>query len=318
MSSRWSVPLFRLIGIEFRLHLIFLVWIAIDLGRAAIVAEISLAHTAIAVGCLLAAVILHELAHGFAARRFGGGAEQSLLWPLGALSEFRDPPGERGPLLVAVAGPAVNLLAALLLLPYVLVTDQGNSVLLQLGPLHSDPDPIATFFGANCDLVLFNLLPAFPLDGARAFLSILGGRTGEEVAKRKLVLASRFTAITLVALAFFAPLGEGGSGALLGIAIIVLFSAESVRRRGTFTEEESWLDRPNLPSEGRLQRWWRQRGELQRELRDEAAARERVADEARLDDLLAKVHREGIETLNRQDRRFLERVGRRYRGKEED
>ncbi len=297
-----SFPFIRLFGISFRLHWIFLLWIVIDLATA-LITEASVGRSANNLSCLLVAAILHELGHGIVARRFGGSADRTHLWPLGGLTAFPAPPEPRTLALIALAGPAVNCAFAVALFPYIVLTDQGNSVLLHLGPLDRDPDLFASFFGANQDLLLLNLLPALPLDGGRIFRALLSRRVGELEALGKVVLASRFSAVALAALALFAPLGGAGRSALLGIGVVVWFSAEGARRRALDHEAgESWFGR-----------WLREKKELRAAQRSESAARERVAEDAILDTLLEKVHREGEESLSRPERQFLERVGRRFK-----
>lgn len=315
----WSLGLGRLFGIEIRVHWFFLLWIAVDVLRATFVPRISLAWTLQALGLLFLAVLLHEFGHCFAARRTGGSADRILLWPLGGLAETAVEHRPREQLITTLGGPAVNLAFVLAILPYIVATDQANSFLLRYGPIGQDPDLLATFWGVNLDLLMFNLLPALPLDGGRILHAVVWARTDEGTALEKSVLSSRLVAVAmaLAGLFFFLSGGESG-GILLGIAVLIWFSAEMEKRvfaeRG---EEESWLDFAEPRTRSSFRRWLDERRERVERGRRETQARERVAEKATLDELLEKVHRDGIDSLSRRERRFLEGVGKKLKDRDD-
>src|SRR5271165_3910516 len=171
--SRWSLRLGKLFGIDVRVHATFLfllAWIALAYlmpGRGAWVAlggvEFLLA--------LFAIVVLHELAHALTARRFGIATREILLLPIGGVSRMdRMPSKPSQELLVSVAGPAMNLALAGVLLAALLATGQARAALhvsVAEGPL------LAKLMWANVALAGFNLLPAFPMDGGRVLRSLL-------------------------------------------------------------------------------------------------------------------------------------------------
>lgn len=125
---------------------------------------------------LFLCVILHELGHSLMARRFNIQTREILLLPVGGIAQLsKNPEQPRHELLIALAGPLVNLLIAGLLL-VVGLTPQLNVLNYLLDArglpagISSEPSLInllVWLLSANVSLVLFNLIPAFPLDGGQ-------------------------------------------------------------------------------------------------------------------------------------------------------
>jgi len=174
---RWSLNLGSIAGTAIRIHitfLLFLVWLGTIFYRQG-GAEAAWQGTLFIVLIFLC-VLLHELGHVFAARRYGVATRDVTLWPFGGISSMeRMPEKPSEELIVAVAGPAVNVAIA-------------GVLLLFLWP-HLNPDNLAKLedpavslavrvAGANIILVLFNLIPAFPMDGGRVLRAILAMRMG--------------------------------------------------------------------------------------------------------------------------------------------
>jgi Zn-dependent protease/CBS domain-containing protein len=173
---RWSWRLGSLFGIDLYLHVTFLlllIWIAVShLARGQ---GLGVAATGLAlVVTVFAIVVLHELGHALMARRFGIGTRDITLLPIGGVSRLeRMPEKPSQELLVAIAGPAVNIVLALLLL--------GALELLEgvAGPdeLEVVGGPfLAKLFWINVTLAVFNLIPAFPMDGGRVLRALLALR----------------------------------------------------------------------------------------------------------------------------------------------
>ena len=137
-------------------------------------------------GILLSSVLLHEIGHLVAAWYLGGHADQIVLGPLGGLTLPSVPTDTRSQVGVALAGPAVNLIVMLLVLPplvYANVTP-GDLLFSPLNPrslLEGESWLVGLRLTCwiNC-LLLLNLFPAYPLDGGHALAGILrpvfGGR----------------------------------------------------------------------------------------------------------------------------------------------
>jgi len=173
---KWSWRLGRLAGIDIYMHATFpiiLVWV----GMAHWVAEHSLAAALEGVLFVLAifgCVVLHELGHALTARRYGIRTRDITLWPIGGvarLERFPERPSQE--LAVAIAGPLVNVAIAGVL--WALLSAAAGGPELPAADLRS-----ASFLDqllvVNLFLALFNLLPAFPMDGGRILRALLATR----------------------------------------------------------------------------------------------------------------------------------------------
>ena len=169
---RWSLKIASISGIEVRIHLTFLLflgWIWLSRYRAG--GTPGAIQGVLFILALFGCVLLHEFGHAFAARGFGITTPDITLLPIGGvarLSRIPDKPWEE--LLVAIAGPLVNVVIAATLI-FVL---HASVALDQITDLES---PRAEFLGTlayvNVMLVLFNLIPAFPMDGGRILRALL-------------------------------------------------------------------------------------------------------------------------------------------------
>ena len=146
--------------------------------------------------------MLHEYGHALTARRFGIGTRSITLLPIGGLALLESMPRDpRQEILVALAGPAVNLAIA--------------AVLYSCSPPPAAParssalDPagslLPTLFAANLMLALFNLLPAFPMDGGRVLRAALAMRMDRVRATR---LAARIGQVLAVGLGVLGADGQ--------------------------------------------------------------------------------------------------------------
>jgi len=172
---RWSFALFRAAGTTVRMHITFLLllaWFGLVLyaqgGPAAAAAGL-----AYILG-LFGSVLLHEFGHALAARRYGVRTADITLLPIGGVARLERLPEEpRQELVVAAAGPAVNLgLAAVL----ALVNLAAGRPALGDGPAMLSGGLATRLLWANLFLIGFNLLPAFPMDGGRILRALLALR----------------------------------------------------------------------------------------------------------------------------------------------
>ena len=150
-----SLKLGKWFGIEVNLHVTFLLLIGF-LAVTGFVATRNAGAVAGNIGFLLAlflCVLLHEFGHALAARRYGIPTKDITLLPIGGVARLeRMPTDPKQELVVALAGPAVNVVIALALLPIIAVSDVAF---------------FERLFTTNLFLVAFNMIPAFPLDGGR-------------------------------------------------------------------------------------------------------------------------------------------------------
>ena len=173
---KWSFHIGRLLGIDVRLHVTFLLILAaIAIGQWAEGGSLpgvlgTLAFFLALFGC----VLLHEFGHALMARRFGICTHDITLLPIGGVARLaRIPEKPTQELAVALAGPAVNVGIAAIMAVWLTVTgtwEPASTLLASSGGF------IERLFAVNVFLVLFNMIPAFPMDGGRVLRALLAMR----------------------------------------------------------------------------------------------------------------------------------------------
>ena len=216
----WSFPIGTVKGTVIRLHvtfLLFLLWIGVS--HYAQGGQRAAFEGVLFISLLFLCVLLHEFGHVFAARRYGVQTPDITLLPIGGVARLeRIPEKPSEELVVALAGPAVNVAIAALLF-------------LVLGGLPSMDDgtqvqnPGVGLLGrlawVNISLVVFNLIPAFPMDGGRVLRALLAYRLGY-------ARGTRIAAGVGQAVAFALGLaGLFGNPLLIFIALFVYMGAAS-------------------------------------------------------------------------------------------
>ena len=215
---KWSWNLARVRGTDVNIHVTFvalLAWIALDgLASGGLASAFgSVTFIILLFGC----VLLHEFGHVTAARVFGIRTPDITLYPIGGVARLeRMPEKPVQELIVALAGPAVNVVIA------------GGLFLLLgagvgLGGIKSLGDPgtalLARLAAVNIFLVVFNLIPAFPMDGGRVLRAVLALRMGFLPATRNAARVGRALAIV------FGIYGLFSSPMLVFIAVFVYLAA---------------------------------------------------------------------------------------------
>ncbi len=178
-----SIPLFSVRGIIIRMHITFpliLIWAAIwfGAGRGLSGAVFGLIVTSL----LFVVVILHELGHSFAAQYYDIPVKEIVLLPIGGIAQLaRFPEKPVQEFVIAIAGPMFNfvlsilmVLISLLLRQDIELTSPAN-ILGSMGDLGLQPIYNYVFF-SNLFLGIFNLLPAFPMDGGRVLRALLASQ----------------------------------------------------------------------------------------------------------------------------------------------
>ncbi|MGD0674068.1 MAG: site-2 protease family protein [Polyangiaceae bacterium] len=172
-SSHWSWRVGTVGGIELRIHATFVLllgWVALSplvRGQSVLAAW---AGAALMVS-VFAIVILHELGHALVARRFGIRTRDITLLPIGGVARMDRMPDEpKQEMLIALSGPAVNVVLALALAAAVALTHGSYGSLAS----HADDAPfLAKILWINVGLAVFNMVPAFPMDGGRVLRALL-------------------------------------------------------------------------------------------------------------------------------------------------
>lgn len=176
-----SLGIIKFFGVPVRFHFTFwlvVVWL-IFIGTGG---SQSLAGTTLYVFGLFFSVLLHEGGHAFSARHYGIKTIEIVMLPLGGLSRLERQPKPAEEFWVALSGPLVNLVIGAGMLGWVYAT--GGSLSLTHWQQASDQNIVPRLAVANLILALFNLLPAFPMDGGRVMRSLLAARRPVEQATR--------------------------------------------------------------------------------------------------------------------------------------
>jgi Zn-dependent protease len=178
-----SIKLFSVRGINIRAHFTFpliLIWAAIQFGYFNNGGVVGALFGIIVITLLFAIVTLHELGHSLVALRYGVPVERIVLLPIGGVAQLkRMPEKPRQEFFIAIAGPAVNFGLALIMGLVALAFDiRLTSISSVLGGLQriTFADIFSYLFITNLFLALFNLLPAFPMDGGRVLRALLATR----------------------------------------------------------------------------------------------------------------------------------------------
>ena len=172
---------------------------------------------------LMACVVLHELGHALTARRFNIKIQRIILLPIGGvatLDKMPEKPGQE--LLVALAGPAVNVVIAIILSLIIPLKSYFNFDNVVVEELLYEPNLqnfLFYLFVANVMLVVFNLIPAFPMDGGRVLRALLAYRLGRVEATNIAAGIGQTLAVVFFVLGFFV------NPFLILIAFFIFFGA---------------------------------------------------------------------------------------------
>src|SRR6516164_762163 len=181
-ANQGSFHLFRFSGVDVFLHwswfLVAIFEINFRAGRYS-----SFAWNAIEYLLLFLIVLLHEFGHALACRQVGGIANRIMLWPLGGVAFAQPPPRPGATLWTIAAGPLVNVVLAPILV-------MGYWFAYRAGVGKANPDLVHYLLSIaviNIGLLIFNLLPIYPLDGGQILQSLLWFLIGQS---RSLMIVS--------------------------------------------------------------------------------------------------------------------------------
>jgi Zn-dependent protease len=330
-------------GVYLRLHIFFVLFAMFTIffawterTRQPDIAWIAFAS----LGILFVSVLMHELAHYFAAIRYGGDAEELVLGPLGGLAPIQAPLEPPAECLTHLAGPFVNLMICFVagtVLWFVAPTEL-RGLLSPLAPQILQDNQVnwivgfKLIFWINWVLLLANLLPAFPFDGGRALRAGMSAMWPDSSPRRAAFIVAtvaKIAAAGLIVVAWLVrdykpelPVPIWFSLAIL--AVFLYFGAKQEEQRSTdfdmedelfgydFSQGYTSLERSSQRGEPRASPFadWLERRratklQRQRELEEE--------EERRADEILARLHEKGMESLSDEERMLLKRVSARYR-----
>ena len=333
-----SVRIGRWFDVEVRVHMLFFVFMAYQIITASdLLFEVTLWTM------LFGTVLIHEYGHCFGARSVGGSAHNILMWPLGGLA-FASAPMRAWPQFVTVAcGPLVNVVFCIVSAATLITSTQSFALVTwnPFDPFFWNPDYwqsyVHVFYRINYLLLLFNLLPVYPLDGGQLFQTMMWPFIGLQKSMRLACQVGIGGAVVfgiygiqnqrfmLVGIALFAgftsyqrlkmlrfgmiqedPAGPGGYDFSRGYTS---FDASMDRRdkpgfwaRIFGRKKKPNAARPHNPNPG----GWERKMEKEQHLEDD------------LDRILKKVSEQGIHSLTYIERQTLQRATKERKKREQD
>lgn len=321
----------RLFGIEIRVHILMLLWVGLNLLQSG--GGTGLRDELVFSALLFGIVLLHEFGHCFGARSVGGDAETILLWPLGGLAYARAPMRPWPQFVTVACGPLVNV--ALCLLSGAILTQQaGNLRWFAWGPFQSGYLPanasdwfyyLYIFFKVNYWLLLFNLLPIYPMDGGQLLHTVLWPFMG---VRSSLMLACQIGIGGAIVIGFWGLQNQQPILFLIAImGAMTSWQRYQAAKAGLVVEDVDF--RPYRPRDRRETIWRRifgwpsHRPSAPRKSVEQPSApvnpnpggwdakiQAERAMEAEVDRILAKVHEHGIGSLSYVERQTLEHATR--------
>lgn len=228
---RGGLPLFRFRGIKVLVHWSFLllpayiVFTGLQGGSTWQMIGTDVGLVLIVFLC----VVLHEFGHALTAQRFGVGTRDITLLPIGGVASLeRMPEDPKQEFWITIAGPMVNLVIAGLALLVIAISGMGLLFSEAMGTITSWSGVLIFIFTANLGLFLFNLVPAFPMDGGRILRSLLSMFIPRDKATRIATSVGRVLAVGFVAFAVWQ-----GEPFLAIIGIFIFMAAGAERRQVT-------------------------------------------------------------------------------------
>jgi Zn-dependent protease/CBS domain-containing protein len=229
-----SFKIGRAFGIDVKVHWTFFLLLAF-FAFAGYQRTASLTNALVTIAVILAlflCVVLHEFGHSLVARRLGIETRDITLLPIGGVAQLKSLPEKpMDEVKIAIAGPLVNVVLAPIFFGVALLLGGGLTMPANiLDGVHSAAQ-VFTYLGfINVALVVFNLIPAFPMDGGRVLRGLLAARLGAVRATDISSAVGQFFAV-----AFFLIGLLGGNFLLALIAVFIFFGAngeaEMVRQR---------------------------------------------------------------------------------------
>jgi Zn-dependent protease len=201
---RWAFPVGRLYGIAIRIHFTFLFLLALLFVLSTLAGGWWAGLRSVVFLCLVfVCVLLHELAHSYVSVRYGLRVRSITLLPLGGLALLEDLPREpRQEIHIALAGPVANLILAVWLGALMFVIDPEASY----RPMLSGAALLPSLLWSNLCIGLFNLIPAYPLDGGRVLRAWLARRHDYVEATRRAAAVGQVFSLLLILAGLILPM----------------------------------------------------------------------------------------------------------------
>ncbi|HST11614.1 MAG TPA: site-2 protease family protein [Terriglobales bacterium] len=245
----WSIPIGKLFGVEIRVHLTFVfllgfVWMAESSMKTNNAPSPSTPGRVLGLmGIIFGAVVLHELGHALIAAREGIRAKAIILLPIGGIMLREDPPPAESAsgkdtwkreILIALAGPLVNF--GIALIGGILVLAKFPEAHLWTKPFVHSNHLLRTLVWTNLSVGLFNLLPAYPMDGGHILRALFSRKMDMVSATRRAVSIAHALAMLVIVLGMLL-LFEGGypdSYLVVAMGFFLLIGAQVEERTAVF------------------------------------------------------------------------------------
>jgi Zn-dependent protease len=336
--QRWSLSLGRWAGVHVRVHIFFLLFAVLALAYSDVE---MFGATLLILGIALVSLLLHEAAHAAAAIRLGGKVDTIILGPVGGLVSPRVPDEPEVQLFVALAGPMVHLTLAVIAAAALVASGFANIASL-LNPLEPslvnivDNQAISWLMVGkltlwlNWVLMLVNLLPAYPFDGGPILRSMLWPALGRRTAWVVTGQIGMIVAVLICAAAWLPYHAELNSTLyvrlpLMMLGIFLFFSARQDMASGwsedLFHDDAGYnvrgdgvelLDPITLEDEDD-EAVLVEHQSRQSESRDQRRRAQEAYEDARVDDILARLHDTSMSQLSREELEILQRASERYK-----
>lgn len=312
----WGVPLFTLAGIRVRMHVLFIAYVLVTLATSLSPTASGPVFTIISLAILFGIVLIHEFGHCLACRWVGGQANDILLWPLGGLASCRPPHHWRADLITTLGGPAVHIPIALVLGGVILAmgADTGAIFFNPIAP-RAQSAAVSDFlqvpgwqgwaryvlwkaYVINQSLFLFNmLLVMYPMDAGRVLHALLWRKMGYG---RATLVAATVGLFLAVVVGLYGMTTDRNM--LTTIAVFAGITCFYTRRQAQLTHDEPWSESA-AESQAVSDRAFREAA------RKQQAERQRLADlEKEEDRILRKIQAEGMASITKKERRFLDEL----------
>jgi len=286
----WNFKLYRAHGIDVRVHWLLIIYMIVKVLSSYEDGRHPPLIWVLAVPVIIfSIVLLHEYGHCIAARYVGGRADNIILWPLGGLAVCSCPNTPKAEFITSFGGPSVNIIMIILgnLIRFLYPPDTG-SIFYWL---------LAFIIDINMTLLLFNLIPCYPLDGGRIFRALLWPVVGF----RKAGIYTIWLAIVISGgLLMYGLIKSDFSIAF--IAILVFFQAWQEKKAGSCGYSGCIAvperDSHTIPL---LKKW--QSNLKQKQIIKEMETEREI--KGRIDRILDKINDVGVENLTEEERQFL-------------
>ncbi len=269
-------------------------------------------------------ILVHELGHCYFAFQQGGSADAVVLWPLGGLAHCDAPHLPRNQFFVAAGGPIAQLLVTIPAGIWIALSPDLNASAFPTAGQSLLGTALGALFWQNVLLLVLNVIPIYPLDGGRMFQALVWGKLGSfGRATIVTVWTSRTVIILTLIVGLLLPKERTGSFSFLAFMVLIWAVIETERlnqrlRSGEdgdfvfgydFSRGYTSLERTATRSRSQARLSFMQRLKLRaqenRQVRESETRR-------RVDAILEKISREGMTSLSRRERKFLDRASRRF------